>query len=178
MLSRAEINTDDVKNLRTWLHDPDYLKDAINPLETSFIDYPDDLIGMQPKPRSWFRHILEVSVLRAPCIRNVFERRPREHALIRGDGKGKTIWQNEKRVERLAIVINALIGLGMLVGPLWALAYIQGQQNRLACITAFIAVFFVLVAVATRARVFEALAAAAAYSAVLMVFLQVGAISS
>jgi hypothetical protein len=159
------------------MHDPDYHKDAINPLETAFIDCSDDLIGIQPKARSWFRNVLESSLLlRTPGIRNIFERRPREYTLIRGDGKGKTIWQNDKRVERLAAVIIALIGLGMLVGPLWALAYIKGQQNRLACITAFIALFFVLVAVATTARVFDALAAAAAYSAVLMVFLQVGII--
>jgi preprotein translocase subunit SecD len=62
------------------------------------------------------------------------------------------------------------------VGPLWILAEVSNPMHRLGIITGFIALFFVLVKVATRARIFDALAAAAAYSAVLMVFLQAIAI--
>jgi preprotein translocase subunit SecD len=47
----------------------------------------------------------------------------------------------------------------------------SSPKVKLGIITGFIALFFVLVAVATTARLFDALAAAAAYSAVLMVFL-------
>ncbi|RDW79083.1 uncharacterized protein DSM5745_05935 [Aspergillus mulundensis] len=60
----------------------------------------------------------------------------------------------------------------MLVGPLWILAYIDGMRSRLSIITVVIAIFQALVAIGTRASPAEALAATAAYSAVLMVFLQ------
>jgi hypothetical protein len=62
----------------------------------------------------------------------------------------------------------------MLIGPLWILDEVQEPERQLGVITGFIALFFVLVAVATNAKIFESLAAAAAYSAVLMVFLQMG----
>lgn len=60
----------------------------------------------------------------------------------------------------------------MLVGPLWILSSVSGIPHRLAIITSFIGTFFLLVKIATRARILDALGAAAAYSAVLMVFLQ------
>ena len=62
----------------------------------------------------------------------------------------------------------------MLIGPLWILEYITTTSIRLSVITTFIIVFFVMVAVATTARIFDSLAATAAYSAVLTVFLQIG----
>jgi hypothetical protein len=62
----------------------------------------------------------------------------------------------------------------MLIGPLWWLNFVTVQEKRLGIITGFIVVFFALLVVATTAKVADALAAAAAYSAVLMVFLQLG----
>jgi hypothetical protein len=68
----------------------------------------------------------------------------------------------------------------MLIAPLWILEELdQNYANiRLVAITCFILVFFLLVAVATTARVYDALAATAAYSVVLMMFLQFGASAS
>jgi hypothetical protein len=80
-------------------------------------------------------------------------------------------WPNDKRVEKLSSGFISLAGLAMLIGPLWILAYVHHTAIRLGVISGFIVVF-VAVAVATTARVFETLAAAAAYSAVLMMFLQ------
>jgi hypothetical protein len=61
----------------------------------------------------------------------------------------------------------------MLIGPIWILAYLRPILYRLAVISSFIVVFFVVLAL-TRSRLYEALAATAAYSAVLVVFLQSG----
>jgi hypothetical protein len=83
-----------------------------------------------------------------------------------------TTWPNDKRVEKLSSGVISFAGLAMLIGPLWILAYVHHTAIRLGVISGFIVVFFVVVAVATTARVFETLAAAAAYSAVLMMFLQ------
>jgi hypothetical protein len=144
----------------------------IDELEAAFIEHHDDLIAVQPKTRSWFRNVLERSlILKFPIIRPLFEREPEEIRAI--NTNTLTIWQNDKRVEGLSGTIVAVVGLGMLLGPLWVLEVFHGSSNnaRLGVITGFIALFFVLVAVATTARIFDALAAAAAYSAVLMVFL-------
>lgn len=153
-------------------------KQAIDEEETKFLNCDDDLIGIQPKARSWFRNILEATFfLRTPGVRLLFERKPREYEIIKkateSTNLNLTIWSNDKRVEGLSTSVIAVIGLGMLVGPLWWLAVVHGIIHRLAIITGFITIFFCLVAVATDAGVFNSLAAAAAYSAVLMVFLQV-----
>jgi len=144
----------------------------IDELEAAFIEHHDDLITVQPKTRSWFRNVLERTlILQTPVIRPLFERRPEEYETI--NTNAQTIWQNDNRVEGLSGTIVALVGLGMLLGPLWVLEAFNASSGhvRLGVITGFITLFFVLVAVATTARIFDALAAAAAYSAVLMVFL-------
>jgi hypothetical protein len=185
-MARQAPRPEDIHNVRNWLgtdySDPE--KHPINEIEAAYITHTKDLIAVLPKKISWFRKVLERSlVLRIPVLRSLFERKPRdiedydairaiedgEHGVIR-----KTRWQNDTRVDRLSEGLIALVGLGMLIAPLWVLEKIDhGLPNvKLGAITVFIVVFFVFVAVATTARVFDALAATAAYSAVLMVFLQ------
>lgn len=62
----------------------------------------------------------------------------------------------------------------MLIAPLWILQSIGGTNAKLVVITAFILVFLAILSVVTNAKQFETLGATAAYSAVLMVFLQLG----
>lgn len=61
----------------------------------------------------------------------------------------------------------------MLIGPIWALDKVGPNDIRLGIISGFIIVFYILVGIATTAKIFESLAAVAAYSAVLMVFMQI-----
>ncbi|KAK3081686.1 hypothetical protein LTS18_003901 [Coniosporium uncinatum] len=144
---------------------------AIDDLESGYIDRHEDLVAVHPKELSWFRTVLEWTfVLRLP----VFRRQPEELQKYDELRQGDVIWPNDKRLERFCSTVIAIVGLGMLIGPLWILNFVTNTEERLGVITGFIALFFVLVAVATNARVFESLAAAAAYSAVLMVFLQMG----
>lgn len=190
-MARPPIRGDDITNVKRWLAPviPESIEDLekapsqylgpIDELETAFINHHDDLITVQPKNRSWFRNVLERSlILRTPVIRTVFERQPEEYQAI--NTNTQTIWQNDRRIEGLSGTIIALVGLGMLLGPLWVLQVFNNSPAsvRLGIITGFIALFFVLVAVATTARLFDALAAAAAYSAVLMVFLSNAPVSS
>lgn len=184
-MARPPVRDEDITNVKRWLAplQPETIEDLekaplkylspIDELEAGFIDHHDDLIPVQPKNRSWFRNVLERSlILRTPVIRSVFEREPEEYDTI--NTNTQTIWQNDKRVEGLSGTIVALIGLGMLLGPLWVLQVYNASTGpvKLGVITGFVTLFFILVAVATTARIFDALAAAAAYSAVLMVFLQ------
>ena len=79
--------------------------------------------------------------------------------------------QDDKKFETLAARVVVCLAMLMLVGPLWILAKVEGTAKRLAIITSFIGLFFVMVKFATRAKTAESLVAAAAYSAVLTVFL-------
>lgn len=187
-MSRQATRPGDVDNVRNWLcmdqKDPEM--QAINEKEAAFINRRHDLIPVLPKKLSWFRKVLERSlVLKIPVLRTCFERKCKDiedYKDIRGIGHGRpgalkpTTWQNDKRVDYCSSSVIAIVGLGMLIAPLWILEQINHDRPsaRLGAITGFIIVFFLLVAVATTARVFDALAATAAYSAVLMVFIQLG----
>jgi hypothetical protein len=172
LLARPESHKD-LTSVQNWLK---FNKDAIYEPEREFMEY-EDLIGIHPKSRSCFRKVLEYSfLLRMQGLRRFFKRTPREYDLIKDNSGAYTTWQYDRKVEGCSSTLVAVIGLRMLVGPLWILAKASNPMHRLGIITGFIALFFVLVKVATRARIFDALAAASAYSAVLMVFLQAIAI--
>ncbi len=161
--------SEDITNVESWFENN---RTAIQDEECQYIKRHEELISVQPRLRSWFGGILKMThFLKLPCIKPWFTRKPYDHKVI-DDGQG--YWPNEKRVERLSELTIAIVGLGMLVGPLWWLNFVSSTERQLGIITGFIALFFVLVAVATTASVAEALSAAAAYSAVLMVFLQLG----
>jgi hypothetical protein len=173
LVNREPINPGNVGLVSQWF--TDVADKAVYKPEQAFIDCHDDLIPVQPKTRSQMRKALEKTLLldQLPLLpmRRWFQREPREYEVIRDD---QTVWPNDKRVENLCSTVLATIGLAMLVGPLWILEYVNKTPVRLGIITGFVALFFALVAVGTTARAFESLAAAAAYSAVLVVFLQFG----
>lgn len=89
-----------------------------------------------------------------------------------------TVYNRDSRVDKLATFLIMLLGLGMLIGPLWWLqhlsAYQPNLQARLEVITGFLVLFTILLSILTVAKPFEVLAATAAYGAVLMVFMQLG----
>jgi hypothetical protein len=167
------VRQDDVKAVRDWLCNHDC---AIADPEAAYIvdeEHDDDLIPVHPKPRSWFRKVLEkTSVLRHRPLRQYLSREPCDILLRDLDDK-ETIWHNDKRVEWLSGLVIGIVGLGMLIGPIWALYEVEPSSRRLAIISGFIVAFYVLVVIATTAKLFESLAAVAAYSAVLMVFMQI-----
>ena len=139
---------------------------AINDPERQYITKHDDLIAVLPQEKSWFRQMLEWTFV---CKLSIFRRK-----LADEECATEMALSHHKRLERFSTAFIAVFGLGMLIGPLWILDAVKEAEKQLAVITAFIVLFFVVVAIATNAKVFESLAAAAAYSAVLMVFLQLG----
>jgi len=166
LVNRPAVRKEARKEVEKWLK---VHRDAIHDPEAAYIGMEDDLVAIHPKEKSWFRHILEWTfVFKLP----VFRREPRGYN-FNTEAKD-VVFQNDSRLEKFSSVVIAIIGLAMLIGPLWILDKVQNTEQQLGVITGFIALFFVLVAVATNAKIFESLAAAAAYSAVLMVFLQMG----
>ncbi|KAI9853666.1 MAG: hypothetical protein M1813_002026 [Trichoglossum hirsutum] len=162
---RPSVHDDDVNEVRKYLEN----RKPIDDIEAAYVREKDDLIPIRPKERSWFRQVIEPIILRTPALRKLFDRTPMNHEIIYD---GVTTWQNDGRMEGLCTILVAVAGLSLLIGPLWVLATVDGTKRRLGIMTGFITLFFVMVHKATTAKVFEVLAATAAYSAVLMVFLQ------
>lgn len=172
LATRPQVHPYDVKAVRDWHRNYD---GAINDEEAAYITddkYTDDLIPVHPKSRTSFGRVMERFLLGRPSMRKFFCRIPSDRQNI---DDGLTLWSNhnfDKRMERLSFFFIGLAGLVMLIGPLWWLNYLPNPEARLGVITGFVVAFFVIVAKATTASVYETLAAAAAYSAVLMVFMQ------
>lgn len=89
-----------------------------------------------------------------------------------------TVYNKDRLFEKIMTVFTIIVGLAMLIGPLWILQHLSTEpsnlQVRLGVITGFIALFTILTSLFTVAKAFEVLAATAAYGAVLMVFMQFG----
>lgn len=151
---------------------------AIDIRESEYIDHDDDLVSIHPKSKSPGRNFLESVAFGGrfnrrgiPWLKRLFSREaPKDVVSLRNED---TVWPNDQRMEKVSSVVISAIGLSMLIGPIWALAYTKSFPARLGVISGFIVIFFVVLAI-TRSRLYEALAATAAYSAVLVVFLQSG----
>jgi ABC-type uncharacterized transport system fused permease/ATPase subunit len=68
----------------------------------------------------------------------------------------------DKRIDIFIGITITLLGMMMLIVPLWVLAVTHSTMARLAVITGFITAFLALVAITTVARPFESLAVTAA----------------
>jgi hypothetical protein len=176
-VSRESCKANDIASVRRWLRI--IRPAAIDVRESEYIDHDDDLISIHPKAKSPGRNFLEQVAFGGgrfnrrgiPWLREWFSRKaPKNIVSLRNED---TVWPDDQRMERVSSVFISLVGLAMLIGPIWILAYLRPILYRLAVISSFIVVFFVVLAV-TRSRLYEALAATAAYSAVLVVFLQSG----
>lgn len=175
-MSRGPCKPDDIASVRRWLRI--IRPTAIDTKESEYIDHDDDLISIHPKTKSPGRNFLEKFAFGSrwnprgiPWLRSWFSREaPKDVVSLKNEG---TVWPNDQRMEKVSSFVISVVGLAMLIGPIWALAYLESRTVRLGVISGFIVLFFVVLAV-TRSRLYEALAATAAYSAVLVVFLQSG----
>ncbi|UKZ81906.1 hypothetical protein TrVFT333_009683 [Trichoderma virens FT-333] len=90
------------------------------------------------------------------------------------DAIGDVIYFSERRLDLFVSLTTTIIGLAMLVTPIWILQSTESLQVKLIVITVFIIVFLLVLSFGMVAKPFEALGATAGYAAVLMVFMQLG----
>ncbi|KAH6884166.1 hypothetical protein B0T10DRAFT_551079 [Thelonectria olida] len=156
-----------ITNIQNWFENN---AGAIVKEEAKFINHREDLFT--------------ISTTRKPTIRNFLESHVvfRLHWLWKKEPPPDTRqvdretrqYVNEEKIDLVATIAIIFVGLSMLIVPIWVLAIMAAPYAKLGVITCFIVVFLVVVLYATVATPTEALAASAAYSAVLMVFLQLG----
>jgi hypothetical protein len=155
-----------IHHIKVWLHNTA----TINEDEASFLDHTSDLIAIVPRTRPplsrWLGHCKEM-------LRFLKHRFLSWHVnkLPGVDPIATRSKQSELRSFTNFGII--LVGLVMLLAPIWWLEYILDSRQRLGIITGFICGFTLLLTLGTVSRPFEVVAATAAYAAVLMVFMQI-----
>jgi hypothetical protein len=147
---RPSVAKKDRTSLANWFSNN---PDAILPEETEFINHPQDLFAIVPKAKTPLRRALERSS-RFRLFRPWKTSPPIEDSNIH--------YTSDQRIDTFVNVIIALVGLVMLIVPLWVLAFVTWVVHRLAIITSFVVVFLCFVSFTTVARPFETLGAAAA----------------
>jgi hypothetical protein len=88
-------------------------------------------------------------------------------------GMTSTYYRLDNLIDVLIGIIMTGSGTVMLIAPLWILEAINGSIQRLAVITVFIVLFLALLSFTMPSNPLGSLATAAAYAAVLVVFLQI-----
>jgi hypothetical protein len=73
-----------------------------------------------------------------------------------------TTYQDDVKMDRWLSIIITVVGIGVLLGPLWLLKQQQSETIRLITISVSLVIFTILLNTVTVARTFDSLAAAAA----------------
>lgn len=153
-----EAPKNNVQSVRNWLHN------ANNPIhdeETAYIKRSHDLVSLAPKAKSPLRRLFECSSYFR--LAEIWKRKPSKDVDISFPYPEMVYYADDSRIEYFIRLLITVLGMIMLITPLWVLAITHGTMKRLGVITGFIILFLSLVAFTTTARPFESLAAAAAY---------------
>jgi hypothetical protein len=154
--SRPSVPKKDLESVTNWLYNKE---NAIEKAEVAYIQYVSDLAPLVPKPKSSLRRFLEYSQsfrlwrlwrIEPPPLPND----------VAGEDK-QTHYASDKKIDVFITFIILLVGVIMLIAPLWILEYVRRNVDRLGVITTFIVLFILLLSMTTVARPFETLAAAA-----------------
>ncbi|KAL6816727.1 hypothetical protein V8C40DRAFT_269178 [Trichoderma camerunense] len=129
----------------------------------------DDLICVVQKEKPPLRRVIDSS--RIFRTMSLWEK---ERGDVSAHDMENVTYVSEQRLDFFVSLITTIIGLAMLVTPLWILQSTTNLQSKLIIITVFIIVFLLVLSFGMVAKPFEALGATAAYAAILMVFMQLG----
>ncbi|KAF2680339.1 hypothetical protein K458DRAFT_458634 [Lentithecium fluviatile CBS 122367] len=169
LASRPSAPNRNIKNVRNWL---DNNREAIADEEAGFINRH-DLICMNSTAQSTARQIFDHWMLRyTKGFLRCFAKKRKEN--VDAMNSKHMFISDDATVDRLATTTSFLVGLSVIVIPLWVLWLLKTTRAKLVAVTIFIMIFLVFLLICTVARPLQVLAATAAYSAVLVVFLQPG----
>ncbi|KIL93151.1 hypothetical protein FAVG1_03128 [Fusarium avenaceum] len=155
----------DVRSIRNWHYNHGSV--AILNEEQKYLDQ-DDLFCVLQKEKTPLRRIIDKSYrLRTMNIWRRIDTVPAYDA-------SHVSYYSDKRIDHFASGVIIAIGTCLLIIPLWILQALDTLKIKLAVITVFIFVFLLILSISMASKPFEALAATAAYAAILMVFIQLG----
>ncbi|KAH7122524.1 hypothetical protein B0J11DRAFT_409503, partial [Dendryphion nanum] len=167
--SRPKVPQADINSLHNWLANT---QKAIYSAEVDYLNEQHDLFSLVPVSTTPLRRFFERSA--SFRLARIWRKKTPSHAHVYYPYPDTLHFTSDARVDGFVAWTITVLGMAMLIAPLWVLAITPGMMKRLGVITGFVVLFITLVTGTTSARPFESLAAAAAYSAVLVVFLQTG----
>ena len=153
MRARPRVPKKDVANLSNWFHNHPH---AILDEEAAYIQHPSDLISIVPKTKALLRNLLEFSCHFRLC--SLWQKPPADPA----NSDKEIHYILDRHIDAFVTTIITVLGLVMLIAPLWTLAFVDSTVAKLAIITAFIFSFVILLSITTVAKPLESLAAVAA----------------
>ena len=148
--SRPRVPSKDATSISNWFYNH---RNAILAEETDYVNHSKDLFAMVPKSKTPLRKFLE----RSSHFRLL--RLWRKKSVVEDEN---IHYISDQRINLFVALVITILGLAMLIVPLWILAFVSDSVYRLAVITVFVVVFLCFVSFTTVARPFETLGAAAA----------------
>ncbi|KAK7403419.1 hypothetical protein QQX98_010832 [Neonectria punicea] len=157
----------DVKSIKTWHSN---LNDrVIADEERTYLERMDDLICVVQRDKTPLRRLIDKSQrLRTLSIWRHKTKSPPDY------DAGHVAYYSDERIDRFASAVIVVVGITMLITPIWILQAMETLKTKLVVITVFILAFLLILSFFMVSKPFEALGATAAYAAVLMVFIQFG----
>lgn len=157
MRSQPRVPKRHIRSLSNWFYNTE---NAILDEEAGYISQRHDLVQLVPKSNTPLRQLLE----RSSRFRlwSIWKKPPPKHASENFPHPETLHYSSDARVDGCIGITITILGMIMLILPLWILAITEGTIERLSIIIGFIVLFLCLIAFTTVARPFESLAAAAA----------------
>ncbi|KAF2806015.1 uncharacterized protein BDZ99DRAFT_510929 [Mytilinidion resinicola] len=162
--ARRRASARQIANVKNWA-----TRKAVTEKEIRYLDHTGDLISISDRPHPVIHSFLNNHLTRKIPI---FHKRRYEDTHVDSE---YTSYASNNRLEAFSNSSIIFLGFSMLLGPMWWLNFVTNNTKRLGIITGFVLLSMVLMSLATVNRPFEVIAATAAYTAVLTVFMQLGA---
>ena len=146
-----------IDNVKNWFYNNN---GAIVAQETKFIEQR-DLIPIYQRTKSNLRLLVDpwIARLSKGPLRMLQRAELGEAGSI---DEVNTYCTDDHMVDKCFDMLSVVVGLTLIITPLWILQALNDMQTRLAIITGFVVVFFTIFSFATTGRPYEILAATAA----------------
>lgn len=146
----------DIQNLDNWHFNRDY--SAIAPEEQKYLQHHRDLISVFPREKTPLRKLFEKSI----NFQQFWLWRDKKAPELPTYDKDLIIYNSDQRIDRVLNTFIMVVGMSMLIAPMWILVYLETDEAKLGTITAFVVAFLGVISSVTVARPFEILGATAA----------------
>lgn len=151
--ARSTAETFQIENLRSWFYNNPR---AIDEEEQEFVNQGGDVIPLVEKRKPFlhllFEHIDDKYLAKWFSVKDRPDRVKSE----------TTTYSSNKKIDVVMTAVIVVIGLLVLLGPMWWLEFVVDGNRRLGIISAFVVLFAGILASATVQRPFEVLAGTAA----------------
>lgn len=153
---RPEASGESINNIRNWFYNN---HGAILEEETRFINHT-DLIAIQDQTKSGLRRLADPLIAR--LSKGPLRMLRRENSgEVDSMNEATVSCSNDHRVDQVADILALVVGLVLLIAPLWILQTVGSNLGKLGVVTCFVVVFLLILSFAMVGSPYQVLAATA-----------------